>query len=82
MPKLGRQPALEMLKDQDRWNTASLARQIGVTRNHVINALWGRSHPSNVLREQLPALLGRPLTELFTPASLAKPHTVRKVVAK
>lgn len=68
--RFGPQPVREALV-AERWTVPAAARRIGVPANHLKSAVHGRTAPSPVLREQLPALLGVPLAQLFTAEALA-----------
>lgn len=74
--KFGRQPARDILF-LARISVADAAKQIGVSRLHLTNALHGWITPCPAVREQLPNLLNRPLEELFTPEVLARPFWSR-----
>ena len=69
----GEQPGREVLRQQGR-TIAGTARRIGVNRQHLQQALWGRIRPSEQVRNELPAFLGVPLNELFTEHALAPPR--------
>lgn len=51
-----------------------LAAALGEDPVHVGNALRGRAYPSQRIRDGLPALLGRPIEELFEADRLAMPY--------
>lgn len=72
--RFGAQPARQALVDE-RWSQPKAAERINVPHLHLRGALNGHVPPSQVVRDRLPALLGRPLTELFTPDSLAATYT-------
>jgi hypothetical protein len=58
------------------------ARDLGVSYGHLRRCITGRNRPCDVLREKLPAYLGVPLEELFTPEVLAKPYVVGRGVKR
>ena len=68
----GVQPGREVLRQQAR-TVSGVAQCIGVDRQHLRQALWGRIRPSEKVRNELPAFLGVPLNELFTECALAPP---------
>jgi transcriptional regulator with XRE-family HTH domain len=68
----GKQPGREVLRSQGR-TVAGTARRIGVDRQHLTQTLAGRIRPSMQVRNELPAFLGVPLSELFTESALAPP---------
>jgi hypothetical protein len=70
---LGPQPARQHLYDQ-RWPVARAARELGVSHTHLVNCLLGRCSPSPEVRDKLPAMLGLPLSELFTEESIAREY--------
>ena len=70
-----RQPARKMLIVRDL-TTQEAADFIGCTKAHLGNALRGRAHPSNLVRERLPLLIGLPLEALFDEATLAGEYTM------
>lgn len=72
----GRQPLADVAIEQ-RWSYVKLAGQLGVSDRHVRNAANGWSRPNEILREQLPALLGRPLSGLFTDSVIAEDFATR-----
>jgi hypothetical protein len=37
--------------------------------------MHGRAHPSDAIRDRLPAVVGRPLSELFTQEALARAYS-------
>jgi transcriptional regulator with XRE-family HTH domain len=78
----GWQPGREVLRQQGR-TVAGTARRIGVNRQHLVQALEGRIRPSMQVRNELPAFLGVPLSELFNEDALASPgvRTVDRRVA-
>lgn len=67
------QPAKRVLYDE-RWSVPRAAQKLGVSTTHLFNCLHGNCPPSPEVRDKLPALVGRPLTELFTAESLARPY--------
>lgn len=71
MPRrsLGRQPFLRVIKAEGR-TYAGVARRIGITYPHLINAGCGRVAPAPELRERLSEFLDLPEEKLFTPAAL------------
>jgi len=68
--RFGVQPARQVLVDE-RWTQPGAADQINVPRLHLRGAVNGHVPPSQVVRDRLPALLGKPLSQLFTEESLA-----------
>lgn len=60
---------------EERWTYSALARRINVPRAHLVNVMMGCAHPSTELRERLPVVLGKPIEELLSAESLAKPYT-------
>lgn len=72
--QIGRQPG-QAIAYAERWSVSALARKMNVPVRHLYNSFYGWAHPSDEIREQLPVILGRPLEDLFTPESLAKPYT-------
>lgn len=68
--RFGVQPARQALVDE-RWTQPRAAEQINVPPLHLRNAVNGHVPPSQVVRDRLPALLGKPLSELFTSEALA-----------
>jgi hypothetical protein len=69
----GVQPARQVLYSQ-RWSLPRAAAQIDVPPTHFFNCIHGKCPPSPDVRDRLPALLGLPLSELFTAEVLAKPY--------
>ena len=67
--KFGDQPLIEEMLRQ-RWHYSLLAREIGVTRQQLYTAARGIVVPSPMLRDKLPAILGVPLSQLFTAEAL------------
>lgn len=67
---LGIQPVRDVMK-RERWQVKALADEVGVSYMHLYNVVRGVTAPSPQLREQLPQILGVPLSELFTGAALA-----------
>lgn len=63
-----KQPAMQILWDQ-RWTVPRAAEAIGVPRNHLGAALYGRVAPSHPVRERLPILVSTPIDELDTSSS-------------
>lgn len=76
-PSFGPQPAIEILQQQ-RWTVSAAAREIGVKRAHLNGVIHGYVTPSLVVREQLPKLLNRPLTDLFNEDFLKLPIRYRR----
>ena len=68
--RFGDQPAKKALTEE-RWSQPRAAEKINVPFLHLRGALNGHVAPSKVVRDRLPALLGRPLSELFTAEALA-----------
>jgi transcriptional regulator with XRE-family HTH domain len=77
----GRQPALDLVLKR-YWTMPDLAQEINVNKAHLYNALYGRTRPSDELRERLPRLLKRELTDLFTPEALAKPYSGSRTASR
>jgi hypothetical protein len=69
----GVQPARQALYNA-RWTVARAAGEIDVNGTHLFNCLYGKCPPSPDVRDRLPALLGLPLSALFTAESLAKKY--------
>jgi hypothetical protein len=84
--RFGPQPIRRWM-DETRWSCARLADQVGVSYHHLYLAITGKTAPSAILRDSLPAVLGVKLAFLFTPESLAaepvphKPHSNKKRAA-
>lgn len=74
--KYGDQPAVKVIYDQ-RWSYTRLALELGVTHKHLYAACRGVTTPSDLLREQLPQILGTELSDLFTAESLAASFQAR-----
>lgn len=75
--RFGMQPARKSLADQ-RWSIAKAAAQLGVEDLHLGSTLYGRTAPSQIVRDRLPALLGVPLPDLFTAEALAATYNSHK----
>lgn len=73
MPQHGRQPARD-IAHEERWTLTRLAKHIDVPVTHLRGALYGITYPNDAIRERLPAVLGRPLSELFHPEMLVRRH--------
>jgi hypothetical protein len=69
MSRYGVQPAREALA-RHGLNVRMAADALNENVGHLNNALLGHTSPCGRLRESLPALLGVPLEELFTPEIL------------
>ena len=69
-PRFGAQPIRDIMIET-RWNCAQLAKRIGVTKTHLYLTVYGKTPRSPILRESLPPVLGRKITDLFTSESLA-----------
>ncbi|MCA0331260.1 MAG: helix-turn-helix domain-containing protein [Actinobacteria bacterium] len=67
--RFGRQPARSALIDAGL-SLSSTAERLGLPRSHLRSAVLGYSPPSPGLREGLSRLLGRPVSELFSPEAL------------
>jgi ribosome-binding protein aMBF1 (putative translation factor) len=67
--RFGDQPLSEEMRRQ-RWHYSGLAREISVTQKQLYAAARGIVVPSPVLRDKLPAILGVPLSQLFTAEAL------------
>jgi transcriptional regulator with XRE-family HTH domain len=67
--RFGDQPLSEQMRRQ-RCHYSQLAREIGVTRQQLYTAARGLVVPSPLLRDKLPAILGVPLSQLFTAEAL------------
>ena len=67
--RFGDQPLSEEMRRQ-RWHYSQLAREINVTQKQLYAAARGIVVPSPVLRDKLPAILGVPLSQLFTAEAL------------
>jgi transcriptional regulator with XRE-family HTH domain len=74
VPQLGRQPGIALSREE-RWSLSALARRLDVPLGHLTNAMHGRAHPSDAIRDRLPAVVGRPLSELFTQEALARAYS-------
>lgn len=70
MSRFGVQPAREKLR-AERWSLAKAADKLNIPPLHLRGAVMGRVVPSPALRDRLPALLGSPLSELFSADALA-----------
>lgn len=68
------QPA-RILAAEQHLTIRELAESIGEDPTHLGNALRGTAFPSERIREQLPLVLGRPLSELFSPDRLRMPYS-------
>ena len=69
-----RQPAKRFLVVHEI-SQREAAEFIGCRINHLRNALNGRSHPNESVRERLPILVGMPLEVLFDPEVLEDDYT-------
>lgn len=67
--RFGDQPLIEEMRRQ-RWHYSLLAQEISVTRQQLYTAARGIVVPSPLLRDKLPAILGVPLSQLFTAEAL------------
>ncbi|SFA61497.1 hypothetical protein SAMN05444374_1187 [Rhodococcoides kroppenstedtii] len=72
----GRQPFADCAERQ-RWTYVQIGAKLGVSARHVRNAAIGWTRPNAVLREELPSLLGCPLSELFTESAIAEDFATR-----
>jgi transcriptional regulator with XRE-family HTH domain len=72
----GKQPAHAILRAQGR-TIEGTARALGINPNHLHHTLRGNVRPSVRVREQLPPLLGKPLSELFDAELLNLPFDRR-----
>lgn len=59
-----------MLRNE-RWSIAKAAERLNIQPLHIRGALMGHVAPSPALRDRLPALLGQPLSSIFTADALA-----------
>lgn len=66
-----RQPLREHM-DRHRWSVSMLADEVGVPASHLRSVIAGSTSPRRELREQLPAIFGVPLAELFTADLLSR----------
>lgn len=73
MSKFGRQPISDLMNELG-WSGPKLADRIGEHRGHFKLARLGWVHPSDKLRDELPKIFNRPLEDLFTEESLARPY--------
>lgn len=71
----GRQPAADELK-RHQLTVGQAATSIGVDHVHLGRAVRGYVRPNFAVRQQLPALVRRPLRKLFTDEALepSQPH--------
>ena len=65
------QKARTHLFDQ-RLSVREAAERMGVTREHLANAIVGTAAPNETVRTRLPELLGVPLADLFEADLLAR----------
>ncbi|GIJ75994.1 hypothetical protein SAMN05443287_106199 [Micromonospora phaseoli] len=77
MSKFGHQPARLLLRRRG-YKLKDLAEQIGVPEMHFRRALAGHIRPRPEIISDLPAVVGLPLTKLFTEVVLAKPYDASK----
>jgi hypothetical protein len=63
------QPFSEQMRRQ-RWHYSLRAGEVGVTPQQLYTAARGIVVPSPLLRDKLPAILGVPLSQLFTAEAL------------
>jgi transcriptional regulator with XRE-family HTH domain len=77
MDRFGEQPLIEIMR-RKRWTFSLLCGEVGVTYRHLYYVAHGRIVPSPKLRDRLPAVLGAPLSELFTEDALAAQYTQRR----
>jgi DNA-binding XRE family transcriptional regulator len=68
-----RQPVNDLMIEQ-RWNSRTLANEIGVERVHLQNVMKGMVHPNAIVREKLPKILKAPLEDLFDEDLLAREY--------
>lgn len=76
-PTTRRQNARRLMILQDI-TTAEAAEQIGIEPGHLYAVLAGRTHPKQVVRDKLPALLGVALEECFDAELLSKEYGGRR----
>jgi hypothetical protein len=67
--RFGDQPLIEEMRKQ-RWTYTLLSTRIDATYRQLYFAARGVVAPSPDLRDKLPAVLGVPLSRLFTPEAL------------
>lgn len=72
----GRQPLADYIIQQ-RWSYVQLGSELCVSERHVRNVANGWTRPNTVLRKQLPALLGAPLSDMFTGPVIAENFAAR-----
>jgi transcriptional regulator with XRE-family HTH domain len=77
----GTQPLRLVLFQQDITGT-KVATDLDISYGHLRRVITGRCRPMDDVREKLPAYLGVPLEELFTPEVLAKPYVVGRGVKR
>ena len=75
--RFGDQPLIEIMR-QRRWTFSLLCGEVGVTYRHLYYVAHGHIVPSARLRDRLPAVLGTPLSELFSEDALVAQYTQRK----
>ena len=75
--RFGEQPLIEIMRRR-RWTFSLLCGEVGVTYRHLYYVAHGHIVPSPKLRDKLPAVLGAPLSELFTQDALAAQYAKRK----
>ena len=75
--RFGEQPGRLILR-RERWTIARAAREIDESYAHLLRSLRGVVRPSEQVRRRLPALVGRPVSDLFTPEALAEPPAPRR----
>lgn len=73
MPRAGTQPLRAILQAQ-RYTTRQAADAIGVDWVHLGSTIKGSIRPCQAIRDRLPALLGVPLEDLYTPDMLVLPY--------
>jgi len=75
--RFGEQPLIEIMRRR-RWTFSLLCDEVGVSYRHLYYVAHGHIVPSARLRDRLPAVLGTPLSELFSEDALAAQYTQRK----
>lgn len=77
MSKFGHQPARLLLRRRG-YILRDLAEQLGVGERHFLDVLGGYVRPRPEIIKDLPALVGIPLSKLFTEEVLSKPYDASK----
>ncbi|MEV7329577.1 hypothetical protein [Micromonospora sp. NPDC093244] len=75
--RFGDQPARLLLRRRG-YILKDLSEKIGVPERHFLDALAGRIRPRPEVINDLPALVGIPVTKLFTEQVRAKPYDASK----